>query len=188
MADKSGQSPERVEPAAKLYSLWIVPPGDLGGRLGRVIDDVAARYGTPAFAPHVTLAPNLSGSCEAVVEVAARVAAETGPFEMTLADLAAFDSYYYCVFHPVRAPAALEAAHAAVCRELESGVAGPYRPHLSIAYGLAEDKDRQHVTTAFNGDAGASFPMREIELVETSHALAPDEWRRLETFPVRGAG
>ena len=186
MTDNAGQPSQNVAPAAKLYSLWIVPPADLAERLRRVIDDVATRYGGPAFAPHVTLSPNLSGSRETVAEVAARVAAETAPFDMTLADLATSNSYYFCVFHPVRARAALEAAYDAVRRELEPGVAGPYRPHLSVAYGLVEDEDRRHVAAAFNGDAGVSFPMREIELVETSQALAPHEWRRLETFPVRG--
>ena len=83
-----------MAPAAKLYSLWIVPPADLCGRLRRVIDDVAMRYGSPAFAPHVTLAPNLTGSREAIAEVAARIAAETEPFQMTLADLATSNSYF----------------------------------------------------------------------------------------------
>ncbi len=188
MTDKIGQPAQDTTPTATLYSLWIVPPPDLRDSLRRAIDGVAARYGSPAFEPHVTMAPNLSGSREAVAAAAARVAAETEPFDMTLADLAVSDSYYYCVFHPVRAPAALDAAYAAVCRDLEPGVAGPYRPHLSIAYGLTDNEDRQQIATGFNDNAGRSFPMCGIELVEITPEMAPHEWRRLETFPVRGAG
>ncbi len=171
----------------RLYSLWIVPPGDLYDRLRQLIDNVAARYGTPTFEPHVTLAPNLSAARETIAEVAARHAQQIEPFDITLTDLATADSYFYNVFHPVRAPVALDTLHNAVCREPESAIPGPYRPHLSVAYGLTSSEHRQAVAKAFNGSAGVSFSVREFELVETSPALAPHEWRRLEPVFALGA-
>lgn len=47
------------EPGARGVSLWLMPEGEAGRRLGALIDRLAARLGTPAFPPHVTLLPGI---------------------------------------------------------------------------------------------------------------------------------
>ncbi len=37
------------EPGARDVSLWLMPEGESGRRLGALIDRLAARLGTPAF-------------------------------------------------------------------------------------------------------------------------------------------
>ena len=49
------------EPRARGISLWLMPEGRARERLAALIDRLATRLGTAAFAPHVTLLPGLPG-------------------------------------------------------------------------------------------------------------------------------
>ncbi len=106
------------------FALWLVPPAPLAARLAAVIDELAARYGTPRFPPHVTLRSRLR-EIPPLEELAASLRSLTlRPLRVT-----AGSSLYQCVF-------------VELARE---DPRLPRDPHLSLIYGDLDAATRAEI-------------------------------------------
>jgi 2'-5' RNA ligase len=153
----------------KQYSLWLRPKGRQEQDVGSVIGELANRFGTECFEPHVTLLSMFEARDEHLPEVLSeleRVAKNFKPFRVPLQKkVTSGERFFQCVYVLCEKPPALVGLHDAVKTslvgltsshvQLHLHLANPtYMPHLSLVYGdlSAEQKKTasQHAEEAMH--------------------------------------
>jgi 2'-5' RNA ligase len=159
-------------------SLWLVPPEDLRSRLASLIADLARRFRTPAFEPHVTLLGGIEAPEGSLLSRARSLAGQLRPFELRLADVGAGVEFFHCVFVAVVDTPELLQAHDLAGAALDV-VEEPFRPHLSLVYGRLGDAEKRAARRAA-GDLACAFTARELRVMDTSGDV--EAWRRLAGY------
>jgi 2'-5' RNA ligase len=115
-------------------SLWIVPEGEVGPRLGALIRDLARRFGGPVFEPHVTLLAGVPGPAARVVARTQQVLRSPPSLDIRFTGPEAGDSYFRCLYLRVEPTPELRALHERAREEFGRESEAPFFPHLSLLY------------------------------------------------------
>jgi hypothetical protein len=116
------------------HALWLLPEAGVSLRLAALVDDLARRYGSPRFLPHVTLASGV-GALPPDLRARLRRFADGLPAPVvTLGRAACRDEFYRALFVEVEG-GDLRAAHARAAADLLAARDPDYLPHLSLVYG-----------------------------------------------------
>ena len=166
------------------WSLWLLPPSGLEGRLAAAVAALSRRHGTAAFEPHLTLLGELPGPEAALVPPLRLLARRLRPFDVCLDEVATGEEPFRCVFLVARETPELMGAHARAREVLGVTTAEPFRPHLSLVYGSLDAQERE-AARRDAGDLRASFTVESLHLVDTTGDVVG--WRRRERFVFGGA-
>lgn len=169
---------------ATIHSIWLMPKADDEQRLAAIVSDLAKRFGTPAFTPHLTARGDTTrkrGELKADIEAAA---AEVSVFAEAISDIetseAFFRSFYarFAVCPPL----------AALKRRLDPEGLETFMPHVSLLYGPvpagAKEEAAREMRRHLNGRAitfdrlcvvtsGQDIPIAEWTIVETARLRDP---------------
>lgn len=163
---------------------WLVPaPGPERDRLARAVAGLAAGYGGPVFAPHVTLAGVTEAEPDAVAGVLAEVTAGVAPFEVTLTGVGWEPVFFRSLYLRAEPSARLTALREAARRALR--LEPTPDPHLSLLYADL-DEDRKPAIAA---GLDLVLPMTiRVDAAEVWGDFRDDagRWRRLARVPLGG--
>jgi hypothetical protein len=161
---------------------WLVPaPGPERDRLARVITDLAAGYGGPVFAPHVTLAGVIPAVPDAVAGVLAEVTAGVTPFEVTLTGVGWEPVFFRSLYLRAEPSARLTALREAARRALRLEPAPD--PHLSLLYADLDEERKPAIAAGL----ALALPMTiRVDAAEVWGDFREDagRWRRLARVPL----
>jgi 2'-5' RNA ligase len=148
------------------FGLWLCADEDAEERLTAAISELAARFGGPAFSPHLTLASGF-GTQESALEAAHGAARELDDIQLRFSEVESTAEYYRALYLRADEHAVLSACH----ERLLQGTQRPDRtfiPHVSLFY----------------GDLGP----RRTEALEAARALVPLSTRAaaIEVWELRG--
>lgn len=125
------------------YILWLLPAPDARPYFVSLIDRMSARFGTPRFEPHVTVASATRMDETAVVACTERLARVLLPVTIFLEGAAYSDMYFRCLYLRARRSPAVLAAHRAAREHLGQSPAPDFMPHLSLVYGEIEAAEKE---------------------------------------------
>ena len=165
------------EPRARGISLWLMPEGRARERLAALIDRLAARLGTAAFAPHVTLLPGLPGPETKVLDGARALAAELTPLTLDFSGIDGTEAHFRCLFLRVAASPALREAHARATRRFGCESEPSFDPHLSLVYGALDAGAKAELERELRPEVPPSFEGRRLHVWRTEGRVG--EWREL---------
>jgi len=156
------------------YSLWLEPAPADARKLSALIENIAARSGTPVFEPHLTLLPGLHGEEQKLIETCAQFAHEAS-FSIPIESAQTGSAYHKCLYVSC-APSEQLVALRKKAEQLFK-ISPPFFPHISLAYGLdASPREAYKLELA---QEKFSFTAQTISLW---HAKGlPNEWRRITT-------
>jgi 2'-5' RNA ligase len=174
------------QPKARGVSLWLVPVDEARGVLTRLIALVAARLGTPAFAPHVTLVGSVGGPADDLVRRAAELALALEPLSLPFKGPVGSDEAFRCVHLPVGETLKLLATHALARAAWRVADEARYEPHLSLAYGALSPEQRAPLVAELAPLAPSRVEFAALEVVRTEGVVT--DWKTLAVFPFGGSG
>ena len=175
------------ETSAARSSLWLMPPPAIGARLAALIQDLSARYGTPAFEPHITLLGGIGGGEKDIAARSAHLAAATPPLPLRLTTVDQRAEYFQCLFVHVAGTDALARA-SALARTLFDRTRDPeYMPHLSLMYGEFDPAAKAAIVAEIGARLDLEFVADRLALYATGDRL--QDWRAIGNFTLgRRAG
>ena len=169
------------EPTARGVSLWLVPVADAKAALSRLIGLVAARLGTHAFAPHVTLVAGVTRPADDVVRRAGELAQALEPLSLPLRGPVGSDEAFRCLYLPVGETLKLLATHALARSALRLTDEREYEPHLSLAYGTVPPEQKAALLAELATLVPSRVAFAALEVVRAEGVVA--DWRTLAVFP-----
>jgi len=163
---------------------WLVPAlGPERDRLAAVITDLAAGYGGPVFAPHVTLARTVPAVPDVVAGVLAEVTAGVAPFDVTLTEVGYEPVFFRSLYLRAEPSARLTALREGARRALRLEPAPD--PHLSLLYADLDEERKPAIAAGL----GLALPMTiRVDAAEVWGDFREDagRWRRLARVPLAG--
>lgn len=177
-----GENQRVPEATASGLSLWLVPELSCEARFVRIIDELGRQWGTPRFAPHVTLLGSVSGIEDQILAESERLAAQLDPVALRFLELGWSDQFYRAFYVVVEKQPPLLRAHAAAARVFRRSPDPDYLPHLSLAYGDLEDEQKLRARRVVERDFGTCRAER-LDVVRTTGP--PESWETLAAYPLR---
>jgi 2'-5' RNA ligase len=164
-------------------SLWLVPEEEAHRRLAAQIADLARRFHTPLFEPHLTLLAGFELEPQTARVRTGELAASLAPLRLRLTSLVHEAEYFRAVFfHAEPSPELLDAHRRAA--QVFGVAPGPaFRPHLSLLYGDLDEGQRGQALTLVDGRA-LDLSVRRLELIQTTGPVG--DWRRLAAVALSG--
>jgi len=163
---------------------WLVPaPGPERDRLAAVITDLAAGYGGPVFAPHVTLARTVPAVPDVVAGVLAEVAAGVAPFEVALTGVGYEPVFFRSLYLRAGPSAPMTALRGAAARALRLEPAPD--PHLSLLYADLDEERKPPIAAGLDLALPMTIRVDAAEVWGDSREDA-GRWRRLARVPLGG--
>jgi hypothetical protein len=163
---------------------WLVPaPGPERDRLARAVAGLAAGYGGPVFAPHVTLAGVTPAVPDVVAGVLAEVTAGVPPFQVTLTRVGWEPVFFRSLYLRAESSARLTALREAARRALRLEPAPD--PHLSLLYADLDEERKPAIAAGLD----LALPMTiRVDAAEVwgDFREDPARWRRLARVPLAG--
>ena len=170
---------------ARGVTLWLTPEGPEAQAVGALISELSCRFGTPAFAPHVTLLAGLALHPEAVVGRCRELARGLHPFSLRFLGVQRGSDFFralYALASPdlpiLDARQRAESLFAAHPRE-------SFLPHLSLLYGELPSETMRLLAEEVSSSSPPSLSLRTLEVVSTEGPVSA--WHSLARLPLGGA-
>jgi len=165
------------------YSLWLMPMEAVRQRLATTILDLSREYGTPPFAPHVTLAGGIAGSVKETVSKMRELARRIPPFTIRLDGIDGLQDYFRCLFVKVAATRPILSANEAA-REVFGLERQPeFMPHLSLLYGHLPLSAKERIIASLARELVLDFKVRSLHLYLIKSE--PMAWRHVASCGLR---
>ncbi len=166
---------------AKGFSLWLMPAGEVVRKLEDIIGNLAGRYGSPKFPPHITLLGAVECNMEKALEVSGGLSKRIGRIALELDGIGMTDSYFRSLFIKVKGSAELDEAFGYSLSAF--GISRPkLMPHISLLYAElhAEEKERMVSELEKYGLSGKPCSADTLALYNTQGGA--EDWRKVREF------
>lgn len=170
-----------VDPST-LASFWLMPAEADAHLLAAIVGDLSARFGTEAFAPHLTIVGDIAAEPDALLAALAGIAAATAPFAAPIVDVVTGSTHFKSLFAAFDRSAALDALRRAAKRAVAGGDFGDFMPHLSLLYGHPPEAEKSAAAERLRADlVGRSVTFDRVVVTNSSQVAPVGAWRVIET-------
>jgi len=156
---------------ALTHSLWLVPDGEEQASLAQTIAELAQEHGGPAFSPHITLLGGLHGSEDEILHLAEQIVEQIAPLHVEFEGLGAEDVYFRSLYLVARPTLSLIVANQLARRLLGVDPAEPFRPHLSVIYGMYPPETKRAIVQSLAGRLPAACQVASLEVWRTDQPV-----------------
>lgn len=167
-----------------VHSIWVMPAASDEALLSGIVSELSARFGTPVFAPHLTVlgdSETQPAELEAAIHVAAK---DVSIFEEPIRAIETSEAYFRSFYSrfPV-APALVELKQA-----LDPEGLGSFMPHVSLLYGPVEDAAKTAAAREIGERLGGrSIRFDRLCVVTSGQHIPIADWRVVATAQLREA-
>jgi len=163
--------------ASDYHSIWLMPRSEDKAKFAAIVRDLAERFQSPVFQPHLTLVEDMPRSCEELRPLLDRLTEGMACFEAPVSTVEESPLYYrsfYALF-PVMEP--LRALKEKAVGLFNVGSVQTFMPHISLAYGVAESTEKARAITALQAELnGMSVSFDRVCIVSSSQHTPIEDW------------
>lgn len=169
---------------AAVRSIWLMPSNDDETLLASLVRDLADRFGTPVFQPHLTLRGDTTTETAALTEAIAAAARQVPVFAEPISSVDITEAYFRAFY----ARFAVSPTLATLKRSLDPAEAGSFLPHISLLYGTLPAEQTAPAAAAMGRRlAGRRITFDRISVVRSGQDIPISEWSILATAPLTGS-
>lgn len=168
---------------ATIHSVWLMPTAADEILLKGIVTELSTRFGTPVFAPHLTVlgdSETSTAELEAAIQAAAgEVAGFAEPVAAIETSTAYFQSFY--------ARFAVAPALVRLKQSLDPQGLDRFMPHVSLLYGPVKASAKAAAAQEIGERLGGrTIRFDRLCLVSSSQHIPIEQWRVVATAPLRG--
>jgi 2'-5' RNA ligase len=166
-----------------VYSIWLIPTGEVYNRLNTLISKLSKNYNTPYFEPHVTLISKVLGSDNEIIQRTSQLSSLVRKYRIELNRVEYLDEYFRCLFLRLRETNEVMGANREA-REIFGRKTDPkYMPHLSLMYGDFPPDKKREIIAEIGNEIQLTFDVESIHLFSTNNE--PNDWYRIKEFSLK---
>ncbi|KAK3206688.1 hypothetical protein Dsin_020734 [Dipteronia sinensis] len=154
-----------------VYSVWAIPPKEVGARLKKIMEGLKSDFGGPHFEPHVTVVGAINLTAEDAAEKFKSACEGLKAYNCSVDRVATGTFFYQCVYLLLHPNAEVVEASAHCCGHFGYSNSTPYMPHLSLLYAdLTDDekkKAQEKAKTLDDSIDKLNFPITRLALWKT---------------------
>ncbi|HEY0756881.1 MAG TPA: 2'-5' RNA ligase family protein [Ktedonobacteraceae bacterium] len=169
--------------ARRKYSFWFMPGGAVEQKFSQLIVQLAQRYASPVFPPHITLLGSIEAHEQEIVRQAQDLASLIHSFSVQLTNVAFTPAYYQALFVKVDPSAEIVAAYQQVSKLFPANQQTAYMPHLSLLYGDLSIAIKQKIIEEIGEHFADRFEVDTLHLYLTEGAAS--DWQSIRVLPLR---
>jgi len=167
------------------YALWLAPEEAASTQLQSVIDQLAASYAGPRFAPHMTLLGWVRGEEEELIEKTASLATQLAPIEVKATGFAGAPYYFRCFFAPLESTGPLRQAVGDAAHHFGASAGMDHIPHVSLLYGQIDREEKKKVPQQIGEKVPRRFLLDRLQLIRMSVSVSG--WEMVTEAPLTGS-
>jgi 2'-5' RNA ligase len=164
------------------YSLWLMPAGATAQKFSELITQLAQRYSSPQFSPHVTLIGSIEAQEEEMVAKAQELATLLQPYPLQLTNVDYTELYYRALVVRIEASAEVMNANQQARKLFPSVKKTEYMPHLSLLYGDFSVETKKEIISKIGENFTDTFEATTLYLYRTEGAVR--DWQQIAAFPL----
>ncbi|MEJ5021835.1 haloacid dehalogenase [Ochrobactrum vermis] len=159
------------------HSVWLRPARDDLRFLESIVTELAGRFASPVFEPHVTLVPDMKRSADELLPLVLSLAVGRKPLDVQIEDVTGTEAYFRSFY------AALQKTPALMALKQDSlGISGEkdistFLPHVSLAYGVADEASREaEMARLAKSLTGRNLRFDRMVIVSSSSETPIEQW------------
>ncbi len=159
------------------HSIWLMPRLEQEKMFSEIVQDLAKRFASPVFQPHLTLVEDMPRTCEELEPLLTQVAEGAASFEAGIETIEESPLYYRSFYarFPVVAP--LRTMKEKAVAVFGVGDIEAFMPHISLAYGVPESSEKSQAMAVLHGRmAGMNVYFDRVCIVSSSQHTPIEEW------------
>jgi 2'-5' RNA ligase len=154
-----------------------MPVEDDAAMLARMVDDLARRFGSPRFQPHLTLVEDMERSVGDLAPLVEEVGKGIATFSAPVAEIGVSDLFFRSFYARFAAEGPLLELKRRAIEKILPGDIADFMPHFSLAYGLEETLEkRDAVAEAENLLLGNPVRFDRVCVVASGKELPIEAW------------
>lgn len=166
------------------YHLFFEPKGQIKHVCDSLIATLAKTYQGPVFDSHITVLARIEhGTDEEVIETARQLSFNVAAFSTRVEAIESEAAYFRALYYRVT-PEPTMSYHKLAAAAFGMQPHETFKPHLSLYYGLIEEKEWQTVIDSVPENAVDTIVIDTISVYRTPGAVAT--WKKVAEFPLRG--
>ncbi|MDA9441651.1 hypothetical protein XH98_21705 [Bradyrhizobium sp. CCBAU 51745] len=159
--------------ALEIRSLWLMPCPEDEAFLASLIGELAARFGTPNFAPHLTLRGDTNAAFEQLHDDARAAAAAMQPFTEPITGIETTQAFFRAFYLRFAASVPLFGLK----RRLDPQETERFMPHVSLLYGNLPERVKAPASVEFGQRlAGRTMSFDRICVVRSGQDIPIADW------------
>ncbi|KAI4295338.1 hypothetical protein L6164_035393 [Bauhinia variegata] len=177
------------DPQAKknVYSVWAIPPEDVGARVKKLMSGLRSEFGGPEFEPHITVVGAISLTADDALNKFRSACEGLKAYNATVDRVATGTFFYQCVYLLIHPTTEVVETSDHSCKHFGYVRPSAYMPHLSLLYQDLSDDEKKKVQERANalddGLSGLSFQINRLALYKTdTEDKTLKSWQRIAEF------
>ena len=160
------------------HSIWLMPPSEQEEVFAAIVRDLAKRFDSPVFQPHLTLVEDMPRSCEELKLLVEQAAHGMKSFEASVETVEESELYYRSFYVRFPVTPQLKLLKERAISIFGVGRVETFMPHISLAYGVAESPEKAKAVAALRNELqDMSVTFDRVCIVSSSQQTPIEEWR-----------
>lgn len=166
------------------HSIWLMPSAEHLSFLAGIVDRLAAQFGTPAFCPHLTLVEDMPRPADELAALLDGHFGECSGFSSAVSGVAGLPLYYRSLFAAFEPTDRLRDLKERAVSVFGAGDVASFMPHISLAYGVAEERKREAITGLAAEITGRLIRFDSIAVVASAQSIPVADWKIASSHPL----
>ncbi|MGX1743991.1 haloacid dehalogenase [Bosea sp. NPDC055353] len=168
----------------RIHSLWLMPAPADEAMLAGIVGDLSGRFGTPLFAPHLTLQGDTETTPVALERAIMAAASAIEDFSEPVSIVEGSDAYFRSFY----ARFAVSPALAKLKQALDPEGFASFMPHVSLLYGPVEAAAKAAAIAEIDARlAGRAIRFDRIGIVTSGQDVPIADWQVVASAALRSA-